>query len=767
MLNYSKIQGAEPGAMTPNCAFLPMNLDSFSTLSYCIIERYAMTSELFVSSGSAVAPLIYPGELALYLYINTCYHISRVGNLTNTNFWTVPDCADLFVPVPLAKWLEGLSSYTEDGCCFSTSFGFTQYGPTPSFPPNVTGSFPRPPVLNIHQVVGSLYPNGTEGGGEFSINLNTALLPGVTWDIFCNTRLQPISALLASSTMLTVRTITIPIRASDGSAYVLPNALLTATPLFWCSPIRNYHNDSALLYNVSRVSPDSSVSFRKPLSLGVETLYGNTVYNLFASFVFLWSRRKFKRGPIIGTTKLCKIVLKTLFPTPLPLGAQTSLFAAAWYRQIRLNINKDGSSALDGNGLIATYVQTVLQMLILHRLNMSSPLFLYDYGSPPQTYFTTYFWSTLVLPAPISQFLSDIGPVVLDDTLYFPIFSPLNGSASPYSSLLSGPKAVTNAGPFVNTMIITDTSPLNAVLLGTPISNTFVTNCLQPGATVGVNIYAIDMWAQVSTFINANQLGETTQAATVHQHNTQCGSVAAMLSSTTTAGIFSSVMLSNLQPVLPSGLQPSLLFVSITTLTYVNSAVQLSYSDLTKVAAYVLIGASTNQQQLHKFSVVCPTFLNPYQIQSSILSETYSPGSSFGKAVAMRQDAVEDFLKVPGMPMKLYKTTADCSFGALLSSAWKVISPFAGAAAVELATTGVKAVGRWVTSLFGAEGNDTPTPNSKASRERDLRIDKKIASANIKSKQQSQRRRPRVIPAPPPPPKRRVPGKKTPPKLLT
>lgn len=695
----SKLNGisvdSSPGALTPTTFEYVADGPAITSAINAVVCQYAMKTDLFIGQRISY-PDVSPGELALYLYILYHYHIKKVGNLVGPNAGSIPNNCNWAVPLGYAKWLEGFGPYKEDGCLFSTvqnSSPLSGYNATRWFPSTQAGSFAT------SEFSGQSYrPLAPAATGELNF-----LADGISFNYIAFLDQCPkISRCLAEIGVSCMSVDDISPVAPNASVYAIPNAPLVNLNFrnWWNCYSTNFNAQEAMLY--SQVEFENHLLFQvsKPIQYATET-GGPDSFSILSPVYLLmfawWNAKRYKKGPIIGTTRYCKAHLTSLFPTFQPVRCDVlKRNMAAHYSALLTYFFKTSPSYPDPDFYVFTCWNLIISMMIQWRLNVGSPryrpLALGNYATPQQL-FASAAWSSIQLPAILSDQIASVGPVVYRGTLVVPEpqFSTSN-TLSPYNQFETGFAALAGASvympyghPFVGTSIVAPTPP---VFEGYTIDSAFISALW----VLGCNVLADEPIRSYMAFFHSAVIGTQLSSSLVHLHYDPCGAAFANLTqanflNTTGTGV----------PVYPLSYEPVKpyeLVYSDYDVKGLSSSIQLSKAEMLLALLYGYTGGNLEGIAIrtnYKFSSHIPNGSSFSGILRDFIEMTFSPESTFSSVIGKRSEKFNPLLADSSI-VSIYRSTAsDCSWRNAFLSVAHVLAP--------IVKTGVGLISRGACSL--------------------------------------------------------------------
>jgi len=726
------LTNVEKPALTPIEQYCQLNYDSLANFIGVLASHVSMKTSLFVIEDPNQFNSVYPGEFAMYCYLAACYHINKHGQLSQQGD-TLPLKMDWVIPFPLAKWLQGLSTYTEHGFALKTKFDIDFTLSVGRNYPDTSANTLQPPsywsVTNsILRSVRSmlLQPNGN--GWEYFLQAD-----GVTVDTistFILNRAPVISQRIATCNMSTMLLDAVPEFAPCGSAYAIPTGSLTTTGLFncWNSIVCSCTNDVAMLYGGSKTTASAgNPDFVAPNGYCVP-YYANSGYGaneyvpdmFLNTFVLCWMyMMKYKKGPILRTTSYCKLKITTLVyrPIKIDMSVPARIWGAAYANIVIAQMN----SGVANNPLYtgparqgdANYANmscgiAVAQMIALRRYNVSAVCYdYYDNKSCPQQYYASEFWSSIPMPAVFNAAVMDLGPVVHCGMLYAPSLTPLNYGSSnnvtqtPYVSLKGFGSVQNPPGQFSvfgqpfwgNVATDTSLSPflkLDNFVVSTANVAPFQISITGSGVSAPASVYGVNFYSR-ALLENFNQIwsrfnsGPNYLSQLVHPHQSICGSTLAMLG-TWFYNNASAEDLYESEYLIPqgvfaqagnSGSNTTYLMCQSRKFGNLFSNVQVSTGQMTR-AMIAPWSVTTNPVATYKFGLRLDSPISIFGFAKEALTETCVPESAFGMAIAAREKTIsetERSLSVGSLELMINVTKPECSWEKIFNEAIRALNP--------------------------------------------------------------------------------------------
>jgi hypothetical protein len=734
-MNSKLRSSADVGALRVSRINNVIDLSSIQLMIYANLQLISMKTGLFVVTNG-VTPDVYPGQLAWYLYITLLHHIKKTGMLTGQSQYTIPDCSEFSIPVMWGKYLEGFSRCEEDGVQ-----GFSVYTPPATLlTMNVGYNYPDvndslfaalPSLVASQYKICPLIQGGVSI--EYAMQADNTL---TTVQSFLNNNMALISEHVAALAGTTMFLRDVPVQAPDCSFHAQASSQLVSGAIPWVppplgtyfkSPFRNFNPEVSMLYTAGRVLLTvPAVGFRRPAQCGM-TWVNNTPSFLIPFLVFAgcWWTSPFKAGPLLGkrgTTKMCALSLKTFNAFFFPISSEAiGNIALQWYRQLRINATgaNDGSSTinLDSNQQFLVQFVAYFQMICLRRLNVTGFSFIYDTISRPQAYYADTYWDTVTLPAVAADFVNMLGPTVNDFTPIIPVIVGVNQvlgvTGNLWNSFQAGVAAQNPVDGFFHMPVVFAATPstiLNISLSGNPINAAFKNNNSLITSTLGANVLAPDLVANVLTFTNINTAGQSNVPRLVHIHKQPCGSLALFNS-------FNRTILPGISyiPLLPDGYFP-VVGVFNRVVTGILSVVQCNQVDMVKILAYNIISATTPDFNNIKFQAELPGDVSVFPLLQSLFQETYSQGSPFGATLSLKEKEFVPVVNDKSYAAILYsKQVEDCYWAAIYNYAIGALAPVVAEGSRYAIDKGISMLKSYIGSRLGAEGNDVPKPVTNVS----------------------------------------------------
>lgn len=721
-----------------------------------LLEHLSMKTNIFLRTVNADQN-IYPGEMALYLYICFLLHIKRVGSLTGSQVGQLPVGDNFIVPVAFGKWLQGFGPYNENGfSCTSCQDFSTAFIPCVSYPDSTVGGLGGPPFSPLGGTVvnRAVRPMGKSNSLTTTINewvVGGFAPTGMSLQQFVSSRISNMVLVIQGLKVATMYLKDIPEKAPDGCAYVTANfAVQGFTPNYWQAPFKNYNNDVAFLYIGTRNvtgggnTYNAPNAFMKPVAFQPASAINIDQNEYFNNvFILCWLYvNKYKAGPIMQTTTYCKLKLRTFLYQDIIVDptAVTRLMANS-YRSVAVTANTLGiNPAGDENLQILCCNQVLAMMLFLARYNMSAVNYhYYDPFSGVQQYYVTSNYLSLPLPPMVAAALSDLGPVVADGMMYCPTLvsnntmtgSPTQINNSPWLVLsdgMTGDPAYQTASPLVRRvfsyeLVCNNPTAPGIIFNNQSVSSTIAGNNAQIVTAAGGAVYAINTCMQALVGVHNSLYSRFTSGTNfvkslVHPHNSICGAHSTMLS---THHIVDNISGDNnnesFYPFIDTNLSYAPTRNNRTLVrSYFNTHV--SHSELLRSMTSLWVTTQGNPNVLSKYEFYYQDQYNINDFQYEVAMATFSTDSQFTAAIAKKAAEFSARYKQIGNYDMLKIAMSDCYWNDMFNDAVLALSPIlrAGAGMVgnevcgPLCSIAGVAIYDAIVSLVGVESNEIEKP---------------------------------------------------------
>lgn len=694
MNTKSPVDGSEvAGIMQPTNSLKILSVNDLYYHVLAQVEQYGLNTNMF-ESDLATTEIITPANFALYLFGLAYSHINRVGQLGGSNKNDVCMNPEEFaIPLGFAKYLEHLGPYESEGCVMRTAADLSSVLQTTSalFGLNVPAHFWGFGLMAFSTALnqwGLVQPSTASGDPirESSINPNgQAVTLAELWSSIAGS----ISQEIVQSGLACVLYKDIPPKAPNASAYALcyaPGGTAAVRPVdtgaMWICISPDFSNEEALLFGSFSFDPTPLYlsNFQKCVCLPGPTLsYDPAVpaatfdNNGSPHFFNAWlgSRQdKYRPGPILDSYTLCKEKVRSL-GFSIQIIDPNSIYRTA-YNVLNQFLRTTTLPSTDQQKLQLIYLYfQITVMCIVSRVNQSTPVHYLSTSNqnvdvPPtawsqQTGYVSRAWLSTQLPPALVRFIDSIGPVLINGMMVVPVIPAPSSAVTPnYSDGTQHPNlsigqageidsgefgAVYFGNPALN---VTGTVPaLGFAPEGTPITDALL---LSSYYTAGSGLTQMLFWnTQMPYFTGLlDRLhkslfsGSGISSSLIHLHNPTCGDVSAMLTGVTLSQAADTVNVPDLdfnagfvatfqdaQPVL------------------VASYVNLSEAEVVEALMYRFFTTSGDNTTVKtaRFAFRPPSASSGSQLLQSFNSKTFSPESSFSKALSARESTYNPVVK--------------------------------------------------------------------------------------------------------------------------
>jgi len=696
----SKLAQIQTGVLRPAVFDVPVSIDDYVVIAEAVLDKIAMNTNTFnVNSGT-----VTPSQMMLYFFVLLLTHVRKVGSLAGSQHMIVPDLdPDWCVPLPIAKWIEGLGQYREGGAVASSFLTITS------------------------DITWASSSHGVDFPYTWADNTRSAQLPNKNWfkwgdRLFEASAVDSIGSLtLSSVTAETLRTCSLAIAdtgfgfvaigdigviAPDASAYARAydqeNELFVAlslvngnNPVFKC-PFNSFHPEAAVLYSSMQALDTKTLIFTTdprsrmcPIySEGPEYLLTGTTgavdvitsYNVpHHVFVYLWLRAPaLKKGPIMKTTMWCGARIKTLQPSERYINYDAfNTIIIDLYEQLMSMWNNPviPTTGYDPNGEILVVLYAIYSMALQLRMNTSvyvhNQMLLSgasDGHGSTQPYFVNPEVKGIPLPALMAEFINSIGPVAINGQMVFPCSHVNERSMLGYNnyanvasvlSLLSGfGRVAFTATPFTGANFLPinfgGASPATAITLSNIFLPNFVYNTIYVAPTgithiVGNQQYPVypqylisDLIQRYTEYHEQNITGGSILKTLVHAHADPCGYADVMLSYTSSIGGVSRYFPDtyNLQKVFGSLATTAWALSSAIRVGQIGGPLKLLPKHVLRVTTVSPFPiVGPTASAVGKYTFTTNQGWRSGNFSKNFTMSTYAPGTAFGAAIGKRMGA--------------------------------------------------------------------------------------------------------------------------------
>jgi hypothetical protein len=416
-----------------------LNTNAFAILFQRLLDRYAMTTSLFVNQDGA-ANKIYPVDFLLYCWMSLLLHLREVGTVTG-DMAEMPSFAEnISVPVPVASLIQYIGRYQKADMNLSTIFAlsptfFSSLVQNGHFDPALSYPFPHD---NEGQLVDSL--SAKPFVGEYFAQRDWTPLSVSAW---CQTRLMRVSNYFRALNLPTVPLREIPGYAPGPEAYCCrgidaDTGYVYTNRVFTIS--KPFDSELGTIFSIGRVRIISEGYMSATIAgFATDPRFGYGTFqieNYLASgcVYLLLQQNEFRHGPIKRVYQLYRRNRVNTFAWSSKLidgNAVQAIFATVW-RQIQRQI----PGFNDVQGATSSFRQfyalySIFLLHLHHRIELSSPianLALRLQGTTAHSisaYYNEGLAEKVALPAALERFISTVGVVLSHGAMVFPRFHSL------------------------------------------------------------------------------------------------------------------------------------------------------------------------------------------------------------------------------------------------------------------------------------------------------------------------------------------------------
>lgn len=426
-LSYKALQG--------QARTVPVNTAALAIFFGRLLDRFAMTTPLFVSRGGATN-YIYPVDFLMFCWISTFLHVRDVGVVTGDMVELPSFSENMSIPVALASILQYLGRFEKSDLnlvssmeipvnYFATLINQGHYDPALTYP-FVTANDGQ--VVDYLTIGGSQDLEATRGWVAMSVG---------AW---CKTRLFKVVGALKSLNIATVPLREIPHYAPGPEAYCCrgtdpDTGVLFANRVF--SHFKPFDSELGTIFSIGRINPIFQAFISAPItSFMTNPGYGYGTYSLESYLAagcvhLLMAQVAYKHGPIKRVysfyrgTKISTFAWATKY---IDGAAVQGLFGITW-KQVQRQL--PGFNDVQGGG--ATFRQfyclyALFMLHLHHRVELASPvanLALRITGTTAHSisaYYNEGLADSIALPAALDKFIQSIGLVVSNGAMICPRF---------------------------------------------------------------------------------------------------------------------------------------------------------------------------------------------------------------------------------------------------------------------------------------------------------------------------------------------------------